>query len=66
MDPYNPYQALDNQSLVAIMKDVPDDPYMYAKVRVYLWIEGWDADAIDGIINDVINVQLEFKLANPA
>jgi hypothetical protein len=70
MDPNNPYQALDNTSLVAIMKrnifQQDDDPFTYATVRINLWIEGWDADAIDGIIQDILQVQLEFKIAHPA
>lgn len=69
MDQNNPYQALDNDSLVAIMRhnlEDQNDIYSYAKVRIYLWIEGWDADAIDGIIQDTLRVQLEFKIAHPA
>lgn len=66
MNPNNPYQALDNDSLIATMSEKDEEGYRYAKVRIYLWIEGWDADAIDGIIQDIIHVQLEFKLAHPA
>lgn len=70
MDQNNPYQAIDNTSLVATMKrhslQLEDDPFTYAKVRINLWIEGWDADAMDGIIQDILQVQLEFKIAHPA
>jgi len=70
MDPQNPYQALTNDSLIAQMQpsDMFDEDgkrYYFAKVRIHLWIEGWDADAIDGILKDIVRVQLEFKLAHP-
>lgn len=71
MEENNPYQAEDNNSLVATMKETPfqdelDKQFYITKVRIHLWIEGWDADAIDGILQDRIQVQLEFKLAYPA
>lgn len=68
MEENNPYQAKDNNSLVAYMRESPnisENQYYITKVRVHLWIEGWDADAIDGILHDRIQVQLEFKLAYP-
>ena len=71
MDPFNPYQALTNDSLIAIMNEsdmTSDEGKMYytAKVRIFIWIEGWDADAIDGILSDQLTVQLQFKLAHLA
>lgn len=71
MDPFNPYQALNNDSLIAVMKESEmeneeGDMYYTAKVRIFIWIEGWDADAIDGILDDHIMVQLKFKLAQLA
>lgn len=71
MDPMNPYQALDNTSLIAVLQEsnlsTPEGKVYYqGKVRVNIWIEGWDADAFDSIIKDRIKMQLEFKIANPA
>jgi hypothetical protein len=69
MDPYNPYQALDNDSLIATMQQTnlvnEDNRIIYrTKVRINIWIEGWDVDALDAIENDPVKIQLQFKLAN--
>ena len=72
MDPYNPYQALDNESLVATLQETDlidetrDRPYYQGKIRINIWIEGWDADAFDAIDKDLIKIQLQFKLAQRA
>lgn len=71
MDPFNPYQALSNNSLIAVMQEsnmISEEGKTYntAKVRIFIWIEGWDADAIDGILQDQLTVQLQFKLAHLA
>ncbi|MBU1143495.1 MAG: hypothetical protein KKH92_07620 [Firmicutes bacterium] len=71
MDPMNPYQALDNDSLIALLQETNEQTlagktYYQGKVRINIWIEGWDADAFDSIISDRIKMQLEFKIANPA
>ena len=71
MDPHNPYQALDNESLVATLqptdtRDQKNNIYYSAKVRINIWIEGWDADAFDAIDRDIIQIQLQFKAARKA
>lgn len=72
MDPYNPYQALDNESLVATLQqtelidETRDRPYYQGKIRINIWIEGWDADAFDAVDKDLIKIQLQFKLAQRA
>jgi len=71
MDPYNPYQALDNLSLMGELKptntyDLNGNMIYQTKIRFHLWIEGWDPDAIDGILEDTLSIQLEFKLAHRA
>lgn len=71
MDPNNPYQALDNESLIASlqMTNEVDDrgrTYYSGKVRINIWIEGWDADAFDAITDDIMRIQLQFKAANKA
>ncbi|MFU8792881.1 MAG: hypothetical protein ACNA7K_02550 [Acholeplasmataceae bacterium] len=69
-EPYDPYQAQDNDSLVAelIESDMIDDEgniYYIGKIRVNVWIEGWDADAFDAIHRDRIKMQLQFKSGKP-
>jgi hypothetical protein len=71
MDPHNPYQALDNESLVATLqetdtKDLKNRTYYSGKVRINIWVEGWDADAFDAIDKDQIQIQLQFKAARRA
>lgn len=71
MDPNNPYQALDNESMVANLQetdqvDHKDRTYYQSKVRISIWIEGWDADAFDAIDRDQLRIQLQFKAARPA
>ncbi len=72
MDPENPYQALDNESEIASLQPTGIiDPnnnreYFQAKVRINIWIEGWDADAFDALDKDRIKIQLQFKLAKRA
>ena len=67
----NPYQALTNHSLLATLQptglyDNKNREYFTGKVRINIWIEGWDADAFDSIAYDRIRIQLQFKVANPA
>lgn len=71
LDPYNPYQVLDNRSWFGSLKltdsyDLNGQRIYKTRVRIHLWIEGWDPDAIDGILNDQLSIQLEFKLAKRA
>jgi hypothetical protein len=63
---YNPYIPLDDQSLVAVLiengKTNNNGQEFYSgKIRINIWIEGWDADAFDSILKDQIKIQLEFK-----
>ncbi|MDI6452455.1 hypothetical protein [Peloplasma aerotolerans] len=71
LDPINPYQALDNESLIATLQetnqvDAQGRTIYQGKIRINVWIEGWDADAFDAIINDRIKIQLQFKIARRA
>lgn len=66
ISPSNPYQALDNESLIMTLQ--PTGRYAsngkeiyQGKVLINIWIEGWDANAYDAIANDRIKIQLEFK-----
>lgn len=69
--PDNPYIAIDDTSQVATMVASGDvnldgDPIYRAKVKINIWIEGWDADSFDSIENDRVLIQLQFKVANYA
>jgi len=67
----NPYQALNNNSLIATLQptgtyDERGRAYYTSKIRINVWIEGWDPDTFDCILEDRIKVQLQFKVANKA
>ncbi len=67
--PDNPYIALDDVSQVATLiptGDVNADgkPYYRGKVRINIWVEGWDADAFDSVEDDRVKIQLQFKVAD--
>ncbi len=71
LNPRNPYEVLSNSSKVATLQDtgiVNQDglPIYQGKLRVSIWIEGWDADAFDAIDGDTLKIQLQFKLAKLA
>lgn len=51
----------DDKSIISKLRYVDDSGYRKAKVTINIWIEGWDADALDAILNDKIKVQLSFK-----
>ena len=70
-DPNNPYQALDNESMVGTMIETEDmnidgKTYYRTKVTINIWIEGWDADTFDAVDKDDVKIQLQFKSAFPA
>jgi len=70
-DPNNPYQALDNISKILKLQDTgvvnEEGKSIYqGKIRITLWIEGWDADAFDAISGDRLKIQLQFKLLKEA
>lgn len=58
-DPSEPQVALDDSSLVSVLK-LDADGYYKGKTTVSIWIEGWDADSFDAIIKDEVYVQLRF------
>ena len=65
-DPNNPYQALNENSKALTLQEIDtleDETNVYqGKLRVTLWVEGWDADAFDAIHGDRLKIQLQFKL----
>lgn len=71
VNPRNPYEALDNQSKVMELQNTgltnESGLSIYqGKLRVTLWVEGWDADAFDAIHGDRLKIQLQFKLLKEA
>lgn len=71
IDPTNPYQSLDDDSLITTLQDTGEvnekNKTIYrGKVRINIWLEGWDADAFDAIENDRVKIQLQFKALIPA
>ena len=60
---YN-YYATSNDSYCATFQEGTDGNY-YAKVNISIWCEGWDADCLDGILNDHVLMQLYFRCAVP-
>jgi hypothetical protein len=53
---------------VAVIKEVnPETGYFETSVTVRIWIEGWDADAIDALLtsNSHISVKLQFTTTEP-
>lgn len=64
----NPYLALDDESLIAVLQPSDDisengKTLFRGKININIWIEGWDADAFNSILNDRIKIQLKFKAA---
>lgn len=60
----NPYEARNIDSRCARFQKVTESDGMswyYTKVRVNIWIEGWDADCFNAIFNDNVVIQLKFK-----
>jgi hypothetical protein len=71
MDPNNPYQSLDNESMVATLQPTgifnsDEKEYYQGKIKINIWIEGWDADAFNSILGDQIKIQFQFKAAKKA
>ena len=61
---YN-YYAVNNNSHCGDFQQ-GSDGYLYAKINVTIWCEGWDADCLDGILRDNVLMQLYFRGAVPA
>lgn len=64
----NPYQAIDDASNILELQptgtyDGLDRPYFAGRVTVNIWVEGWDPDSFDCILEDRLKIQLQFKLA---
>lgn len=66
---YNPNLAMNDDSLLLklVRSDEFDDQgrlYYKGKLTINIWLEGWDADMFDAILNDTIKIQLTFKPAH--
>jgi len=65
----NPYEAMDNTSQIATFQKgeaIEGISYLYAKVNINIWLEGWDADCLNAVYNDLVLVQLKFRGARLA
>lgn len=65
-DPTNPYVTYDTNSLLTTLQasdEVDDEGRVYykGKVRINVWVEGWDADTFDAVDSDRVKIQLQFK-----
>ena len=63
----NPYETRDDSYICATFQEVKDEkgvPYYYTKIIVNIWVEGWDADCLDGILYDNVLIQLKFRGSN--
>jgi hypothetical protein len=47
--------------IVSDQKDDKNQTYYVGKVTMNIWLEGWDADCFDAILDDVIRIQLKFR-----
>lgn len=59
----NPYEARNDDSMCAKFQKVIGEggiPSYMTKVKVNIWIEGWDADCFNAIFADDVMIQLKF------
>lgn len=52
-------------TIATLEDDSVDNDYVYGYVMVRMWIEGWDPDSFDAILNKSVKVQFEFSLVSP-
>ena len=63
----NPNIAEDDKSLIVnlVETDLIDNstgnPFKYGKVKINIWLEGYDADAFDSVYYDILKVRLKLK-----
>ncbi|MGI6728741.1 MAG: hypothetical protein ACOX5P_00535 [Bacilli bacterium] len=57
---------LSQTPIARIPNDTQDDAgYYYTAVEIRIWLEGWDADNIDAIIQSQIKAQIQFTTEQP-
>ncbi len=52
------------KTVVNLVPGVGGENYYGAKLKVRIWVEGWDADAYDSIYKAVLNINLIFQKPN--
>lgn len=67
-DEYVPYIPLDDNSKILELiktnsRNESGDYYYQGRVKINIWIEGWDADCFNAILRDSLMIQLKFKSA---
>lgn len=50
----------DDASLVASLGEIQADGFAYTEMTIRVWIEGWDADCLNAIIEQNVSLKLKF------
>lgn len=59
---YNKIDKLgtDGTPLTTLRRDSIENPYYESEITVRIWLEGWDADCFDAILNKTVTIYLPF------
>lgn len=57
--------ALTFDSYLLSLKENSETNYYEGMIEINIWLEGWDADAFDAILKDLIKIQFEFVAVAP-
>ena len=52
-------------AIVTLPTENPVDNYYQAIITVRIWIEGWDSDCIDALMNKNLTINLQFSTIKP-
>lgn len=55
-----------NQDPILVLSDVAEeDGYYYGIIDVRIWVEGWDPDCFDALLNSTLKIDLQFTTKQP-
>lgn len=55
-----------NQDPILVLSDVAEeDGYYYGIIYVRIWVEGWDPDCFDALLNSTLKIDLQFTTKKP-
>lgn len=62
-DPLGPFAYDDRSHILTLDEEAVFDgeTYFMGKMKMNIWLEGWDADSFDSVVRDRIKIQLQFK-----
>jgi hypothetical protein len=62
-DPNGPFSLDDISKLVELneIQEFDGKTYYTGKIKMNIWVDGWDADLFDPVLYDRIKIQLQFK-----